>query len=278
MAMPPLCLDITDPDIRITAVPLERAAFAEFGEVIENPQPKIHPSALSPSSDPALPPLPFDAVLANQGSAIKYQHVAHLTNLCDQAPSGRIGAAVANLFSCAALGRRDGEGQARGRGEGGSTRTGSRLTIPIKVLERHPFTSQTFSPLSTDENAEYLVVVAPSLPPSSMDEGLPTPNGYYRGKLLPGRGLPDLRRLSAFVSRPSQAITYGPGTWHAPMIALGREGTAMDFFVVQFTTGVGIEDCQEVVLRSSANTRAPMSPEAKQILVDVSDPLVMARL
>ena len=46
-----------------------------------------------------------------------------------------------------------------------------------------------------------------------------------------------------------QAVTYGAGTWHAPMVALGEKGTAVDFVVVQFANGVAVEDCQEVFLR-----------------------------
>ena len=40
-------------------------------------------------------------------------------------------------------------------------------------------------------------------------------------------------------------MTYGIGTWHAPMVVLGEE--RIDFVVVQWVSGVGEEDCQEVV-------------------------------
>lgn len=56
--------------------------------------------------------------------------------------------------------------------------------------------------------------------------------------------MPDLSRLKAFVARGDQAVTYGPGTWHAPMVVLGEK--AVEFVVVQFASGVGEEDCQEV--------------------------------
>lgn len=46
----------------------------------------------------------------------------------------------------------------------------------------------------------------------------------------------------------SQAVTYGPGTWHAPMVVLGQE--AVDFVVVQYANGVALDDCQEVELTS----------------------------
>ena len=44
----------------------------------------------------------------------------------------------------------------------------------------------------------------------------------------------------------NQAVTYGAGTWHAPMVVIGER--PIDFVVVQFANDVGIEDCQEIVL------------------------------
>jgi len=77
----------------------------------------------------------------------------------------------------------------------------------------------------------------------------PEPPGKKSRKDLPkGPGLPDLANLKAFLADGSQAVTYGPGTWHAPMVVLG-EGD-VDFVVVQYANGVGLEDCQEVELRS----------------------------
>lgn len=38
-------------------------------------------------------------------------------------------------------------------------------------------------------------------------------------------------------------ITYGVGTWHAPMVVLGGR---VDFVVVQHISGRPNEDCQEV--------------------------------
>jgi len=39
-------------------------------------------------------------------------------------------------------------------------------------------------------------------------------------------------------------VTYGAGTWHAPMVVLGNK--PVDFVVVQFKNGVEVEDCQIV--------------------------------
>lgn len=38
-------------------------------------------------------------------------------------------------------------------------------------------------------------------------------------------------------------ITYGVGTWHAPMVVVGQR---VDYVVVQHISGRGEEDCQEV--------------------------------
>ncbi|KAL2187070.1 ureidoglycolate hydrolase [Thermothelomyces heterothallicus CBS 203.75] len=252
-----------DREFVIEAVPLTREAFAPFGDVVENPRPDLHPSR----ADPASSALPFNAVVANQGSAIKYQHVSRQVNLYDQAPSGRPGSAIMSIFVCAARARipdpppAPAVGPVRGVGPVRNTVPELRLpsAFPVAVLERHPYTTQTFIPLTSDPAAHYLVIVAPSLPaapaaapsgePLPVPAGLPPATGYPR--TLPGSGMPDLRRLRAFVANGTQAVTYGAGTWHAPMVALGEPGTALDFVVVQFANGVGIEDCQEVFLNGA---------------------------
>ncbi|KAK3394868.1 ureidoglycolate hydrolase [Podospora didyma] len=232
-------------DIVVDAAPLDREAFVHFGDVIENPRPDLHPSAANRLASVGQASLPLDGLVANQGSAIKYQHPTRMANFYDQAPSGRPGVAVVNMFVCA--GRAD-------------IRSSERpVTFPISVLERHPFTTQTFIPLTADPFKQYLVVVAPTLPPANADQALPVPApgqaDSASGRRLPGRGLPDLSRLRAFIANAKQAVTYSAGTWHAPMVALGSAGIAVDFLVVQFANGVGIEDCQEVVLDSAAGGR-----------------------
>jgi ureidoglycolate lyase len=107
----------------------------------------------------------------------------------------------------------------------------------VKILERHPFTTQTFCPLGlTNGNREtyFLVIVAPSMDiPAKVQEG---------GSLV--ERPPDLKKLRAFVAHGGQAVTYGPGTWHAPMVVLGAK--RVDFVVTQFVNGVSQDDCQEV--------------------------------
>jgi len=203
-------------------------SFAEFGTVIENPAPSLIPS-LHISS------LPSNGVQANQGSAIKYLDVTHILNLYDSAPSQEPAKAVMNMFVCAP------------RPLLPSQQVDVLGNFPLKLLERHPFTTQTFIPLglsaSEPQKARYLVVVAPSLSPSPADDELPVPTSTETSSPLPGRGLPDLQNVRAFVANGAQAVTYAAGTWHAPMVVIGRN--PIDFVVVQFANGVGIEDCQE---------------------------------
>lgn len=71
----------------------------------------------------------------------------------------------------------------------------SKLPFTVECLERHPLTCQIFTPM---RGARYLVIVAPT----SADDK------------------PDLARTRAFIGNQEQAICYGAGVWHAPMIAL----------------------------------------------------------
>ncbi|KAI0108360.1 ureidoglycolate hydrolase [Daldinia grandis] len=147
--------------------------------------------------------------------------------------------------------KEDGDGDGDGNGSNG---TG---LFTVQILERHPFTTQTFIPLSSSSPppssspTQYLVIVAPTLPPTNADTSLPAPKDTSNPKAqptLPGRGMPDLRRIRAFLATGSQAVTYGAGTWHAPMAALGPPGSAVDFVVVQFANDEPVEDCQEVAI------------------------------
>jgi ureidoglycolate lyase len=214
----------------LQAEKLEQSTFAQFGTVISNPSPSLIPSQ-------SLTSLPPNAVQANQGSALKYLDVTHMKDLYATAPSTKPSKAVMNMFVCAPreLNRT-------------ATSSSSSGTFPVRILERHPYTTQTFIPLglspSEVEDARYLVIVAPSSPPSQIDEALPVPPVDDKHPDLPGRGLPDLTRIRAFIADGSQAVTYGAGTWHAPMVVIGSK--PISFVVVQFANSVGIEDCQEV--------------------------------
>jgi|CXWL01.1.fsa_nt_gi ureidoglycolate lyase len=77
--------------------------------------------------------------------------------------------------------------------------TAQKLPFQVKMLEKHPHSSQTFLPLNCQR---YLVCVAPT----------------------GGDGLPVLGSLQAFVCVAGQGINYAPGTWHHPMVALDTDG------------------------------------------------------
>ena len=209
---------------------LSQNTFSPFGTVIENPAPFLVPSS-------NLKAVPANAVQANQGTALKYLDVTHMKDFYNSAPSKQQAKAVMNMFVCAP------------RSLLPSQQSNIEGLFHIEILERHPYTTQTFIPLglppSESNEARYLVIVVSSLPPSSTDAMLPVPASTVNSDPLPGRGLPDLRKIRVFIANGSQAVTYGAGTWHAPMIAIGKK--PISFVVVQFANGVGIEDCQEVV-------------------------------
>lgn len=73
--------------------------------------------------------------------------------------------------------------------------------IQIRLLERHPLSSQAFFPLSPHP---YLVVVAP---PGDLDESA----------------------IRVFLAQPGQGVNYHAGTWHHFCLALEGES---DFLVV----------------------------------------------
>ena len=365
--------------LTVPAQPLTASSFAPFGDVIENPRRNLQLPVPVPNS-PILSSLPFDAVPANQGTAIKYQNVSRPRDLYSQAPS-RVPADLAiDLFVCRSRplhpvsasassvrdAIRDAEEEkkrrrSRERGEvmdaHTQTQTGERSTrvhdhqdqqpqharskdlptfsthdpdditlaeefdvststssssssssssavgkanipkhlvsseyrapsvylpqprkthlFPVTILERHPYTTQTFIPLSSPRRkAAYLIIVAPTLHHSPIYAAMPTPTG----RDLPGPGLPDLEKLQAFVASGDQAVTYGAGTWHAPMVVLGRPEDKVDFVVVQFANGVGREDCQEVVLQSEAPIGGGLNVEIEGDLEGEDDRRVWSKL
>lgn len=85
--------------------------------------------------------------------------------------------------------------------------------IKIALLEKHPHSTQAFIPMKGSER--YLIVVCL------------------------GGEKPDCATLKAFVVKDSQGITYKPGIWHHPMIALDQE-TDLASFVWEDGTE---EDC-----------------------------------
>lgn len=87
--------------------------------------------------------------------------------------------------------------------------------IAVKVMERHPLSSQAFYPLS---GRSYMVVVA-------------------------DRGDFSLENLRAFVAAPDQGVNYHAGVWHHFSLALDAPS---DFLVID--RGGTEKNCDEVFL------------------------------
>ncbi|MDQ2101112.1 ureidoglycolate lyase [Azospirillum sp. C340-1] len=92
----------------------------------------------------------------------------------------------------------------------------SRLPFAVEAMERHPFSSQTFVPMT---GGRYLVVAAPA----------------------DASGAPDPAGARAYAAGPGQAITYAAGVWHCPLAALGE---AADFAMMMWQAPDPGDDCR----------------------------------
>jgi ureidoglycolate lyase len=127
-----------------------------------------------------------DGRAANQGTAVRFDHAAALE-------STRAGARP-NLAVFRS--------------------TPKALPFRVRLLERHPCSTQAFLPLVC---ASFLVVVAP------------------------GDDAPDAARIEAFLCGPGQGINYRRGVWHHPIVALEEEA---EFAMLAWEDG-GPDDCVE---------------------------------
>jgi len=227
-------------NMSIQATPLTAEAFAPFGTIIKPPL----PASTTTIPDTAPP----NAVYANQNTALKYPSISPITSTYPLSPSGIPANPTTSLFSCFPR----------------TLRTSHTNSIfDVRILERHPFTTQSFVPLfPPSSTSKTLIIVAPTLaspaPPSALTPYFP----QYQWKQ---GGPPDLQNLKAFVAeQPGVGVTYGVGTWHAPMVVLG-EGR-VDFVVTQWVNGREGEDCQEVEV-----------PEGLEVVVDLGKAEVKAR-
>lgn len=253
---------------------------------------------------------------------MKISPIAPLSNGYENAcPSGKAAQARMSMFSCFPRKlRREKQSTHRQSHEDPleehDTENEADFESPVfdvRILERHPFTTQTFIPLdlssqkrvlrdrhpdkkshnwkgygdgdvgvildgSADQDEEqeepiFLVIVAPTLkgqsaaatsgdaassssPSSPSADKLessiatlsdPINEGGASTERILIRDPPDLENLRAFIARGGQAVTYGAGTWHAPMVVLGSR--RVDFVVVQYVNGVETEDCQEAAFK-----------------------------
>ncbi|CAI2194550.1 3935_t:CDS:2, partial [Funneliformis geosporum] len=192
--------------VHIVATPLTYASFSPYGNIIQSfPEQTSTQNSISITHG-------IKVTSANQGTARKYNHVASIINYRqsnillnkDQSSDKTrvIAKAVPNLslYKCSPV---------------------KSLPFIVRLLERHPYSSQTFVPMSDGKVKGYLVVVC----------------------LNNDAGKPDLSTLKAFAASSTQGINYHPGIWHHPMIAL--ENT-MEFACLTHESGITNEDCEEI--------------------------------
>ncbi|KAL9633208.1 MAG: hypothetical protein Q9164_004836 [Protoblastenia rupestris] len=215
---------ITSPSLTLHPVPLASSSFAPFGSVITSPLPATITKVPYPP--------PSSSTTTNQNTALKYPNITPLTSAYRLSPSGTSASPRMTLFACFPRQLR------------ASSNSSTTNILDVPILERHPYTTQTFLPLTppSGNQSKYIVIVAPTLPPPIPMPGL-TP---YFPQAQQAPGLPDLQNMKAFVAEPGMGVTYGVGVWHAPMVVVGRE--RIDFVVSQWMSGREEEDCQEVVL------------------------------
>ncbi|KAF8628901.1 hypothetical protein AX15_003682 [Amanita polypyramis BW_CC] len=183
----------------ITSIPvraLTPEAFAPYGKVLQA------------YSDHAAAPKGVRITPANGGTASKFHKLSLLHSTYPEGVGATTGISV---YRCKSV---------EGIAEDG--------TIPLEVLERHPFTNQAFVPMGRGEGEEsiadpadkYLVVVAENGPDDR----------------------PDIQTLRAFVATAGQGVVYGAGIWHQPMTVLGKP---LDLACVETQIGDGSPaDCE----------------------------------
>ena len=129
-----------------------------------------------------------EGIAANQGTAVRFDWSAQLLNTRENAqPNLAVFRSVAKT-----------------------------LPLDVRLLEKHPCSTQAFLPLIC---ARFLVYVAPTGPD----------------------GLPDVLNLQAFLCGPGQGVNYAANVWHHPIIAI--DGPA-EFAMLAWEDG-SAQDCVE---------------------------------
>lgn len=158
---------------------------------------------------------------ANQGSAIKLIKVAPCLNNYSEAPSKHPATTNWNIFRSCAIPEKwstDEDG----------------LVYNLTVLEKHPYSTQTFVPMGrcAEEDA-YVVNVAPDKD-----------------------GQPDYEKVESYIFKGNTAVTYNVNTWHSPMVVLSK---TTDFCVVTNENDVPEENCVEVFYNPGIKIRVSKS-------------------
>lgn len=243
MSSPPVLPNTLSETLLLHLEPLTPSSFAPFGTAISAP------FAASLTTPPTTIPKPMHAthqakaVFANQNSALKTSPISTIENRYPETPVSK---PQMSMFSCfprnlSGIGIEQGESPE----DRGAVMGNSRFRFRVSILERHPYTTQTFCPMALDRSNQstlFVVVVAPSLPTSTSA----TTSTGKGSSTVQVQNPPDLSRIGAFFGSGDQAVTYNTGTWHAPMVVLGER--RLDFVVTQFVNGVAEDDCQEVLL------------------------------
>ncbi|KAI5304847.1 hypothetical protein KEM56_005832 [Ascosphaera pollenicola] len=235
---------ISRESLTLTPEYLTVEGFAPFGDVVACPLPPTI------NQIPSISELPKDGrvpVIANQNTALKYSTISKSEDNYEL--KGRKAAKPQiNLFSCFPRQLRPNKGKD---------------IFDVRILERHPYTTQSFLPMGlsrgNDAPSYFLVIVAPTLQgqtaAAKVKEG---EQGNEQDTVV--QNPPDVKNIKAFVARGDQGVTYGAGTWHAPMVVLGT--VRVDFAVTQFANGVADDDCQEVTFEDGIHVEAqPAQPK-----------------
>lgn len=214
-----MTVQLPTPFLQIDVEPLRRSTFSRYGTVIENP------ACSTFSFEQHDLALDLQAVPANQGTALKYPGISQFEDLYGHAPSQCKAVPVMSLFICSPRRLRVAGSHRSSFGMGPEA---TESLFDVKILERHPFTTQTFIPMglcSADQTTRYLVIVAPTIPGSTpMITASPESETLEVGRSQQPKkrlfalqpGMPDLCNLRAFLADGSQAITYRAGVTAKP--------------------------------------------------------------
>lgn len=196
-------------------MPLQTFTTSQFGTIVAEP---LTPESFLPyggvfSADHQIKTVSTSG--ANYGTAKKIHKVAPIVNNYANCASGVPATANWNIFRCSAPKHLI------------KSSSSIRKTYTSKVLERHPFSTQTFIPMGQNLEKDSFLVIVASTDESSLQK------------------LPDPSLVKAFVCKGNQSVTYGAGTWHAPMVVIDETIPHIDFAVFIHENGVPEEDCEE---------------------------------